>query len=1060
MLTATSGNLQDADGLPATFSYQWVRVDSSNNEVDIAGATSGTYTLTVADVGHTIKVKVSFTDDDGNAEGPIASEATLAVASTNTDPEFPDATTTRSVAENTAAGEDIGDAVDTTDADGDTLYYWFTDEGDDRYSFTIDPGSGQLRTQVPLDHETKASYTVTVGVRDSKDSTGNPDGMEDDSIEVTISVSNEDEDGTVALTNDDPPRVGTALVASVSDLDGSVSNETWQWSSAATAGGTFTDITGATSASYTPAAGDVGNFLKAEAGYDDGEGSGKTADAVSASATQAVMVTNAAPEFTESAPATRTIPETLGSATTATAADIGAAVAATDTDTLTYTLEGTDASSFGIVSTSGQLRTKAGVAYDYETKDEYSVTVKVSDGTAEATIAVTIDVSNEDEAGTVTLTNDAPPRVGTALMASLTDLDGTPSNVTWQWSSASTVGGTFTDIASATSASYTPVTGDVGNFLKATASYEDPQGSGKTAEAVSASATEAALATNNKPAFPDDTDATRTVPENTTTGQNVGAPVSATDADDDTLTYTMTGPDASHFAIAAETGQIRTQDALDYETKSEYKVTVWVADLKNGMTGPDMLRDDTIDVTINVTNVDEDGTVTLTNDNPPRVGTALMASLTDLDGTPGNVTWQWSSGSTAGGTFTDIAGATSASYTPVPGDVGNFLKAEASYNDPQGSGKTAEAVSASASASVSASSVTISVSNEDEAGTVTLTNNDPPRVGTALVASLTDPDGTPGNVTWQWSSAATATGTFTDIASATSASYTPVMGDVGNFLKAKASYDDPQGSGKTAEAVSASATQAVMVTNAAPEFTEGATATREIQETLGSDTTAIAADVGAAVAATDTDTTDTLTYTLEGTDASSFGIVSTSGQLRTKVGVAYDYETDTSYSVTVKVSDGTAEATIAVTINVSNEDEAGTVTLTNDAPPGVGIALVASLTDPDGTPGSLTWQWSSASTAAGTFANITGATSASYTPVMGDVGNFLKAKASYTDPQGSGKTAEAVSASATTQVTPVPALPLPMLLLGVGGMAALGRFALRARRPPPRRARRPPASRW
>ena len=176
--------------------------------------------------------------------------------------------------------------------------------------------------------------------------------------------------------------------------------------------------------------------------------------------------------------------------------------------------------------------------------------------------------------------------------------------------------------------------------------------------------------------------------------------------------------------------------------------------------------------------------------------------------------------------------------------------------------------------------------------------------------------------------------------------------------------------------------------------------------------------------------------------------------------MAYDYETDTSYSVTVKVSDDTAEATIAVTINVSNEDEDGTVALTNDAPPGVGTALVASLTDPDGTPGNVTWQWSSASTATGTFTEITTATSASYTPVMGDVGNFLKAEASYDDPQGSGKTAEAVSASAA-QATAVPALPLPMLLLGVGGMAALGRFALvRARRPPPRRARRPPASRW
>ena len=1019
-LTATSGNLQDPDGLPATFSYQWVRVDSSNNAVDIADATSETYLLLMADVGHTIKVEVSFTDDDGNAEGPIASEATLVVAGTNTDPEFPDATATRSVAENTAAGEDIGDAVDTTDADGDTLYYWFTDEGDDRHSFTIDPGSGQLMTRAPLDHETKASYTVTVGVRDGKDETGNTNGVEDDTITVTISVTNVDEAGAVALTNDAPPRVGTALVASLSDPDGSVSDLTWQWSSA-TVGGTFTEITGATQASYTPVTGDVDRFLKATARYTDGEGSGKTAEAISARATQAALVTNVAPGFTEGAAATREIQETLGSATTVTPADIGAVVAATDTDTgdtLTYTLEGTDASSFDIVSTSGQLRTRAGVAYDYETDPSYSVTVKVSDGTAEATIAVTINVSNEDEDGTVALTNNTPPRVGTALVASLSDPDGTPGNVTWQWSSAATAGGTFGDIASATSASYTPVTGDVGNFLKAKASYDDPQGPGKTADAVSASATEAGMGANAVPEFTEGPTATREIQETlgsatTTIEADIGAAFAATDTDTtDTLTYTLEGADASSFGIVSTSGQLRTKPGVgyDYETDTSYSVTVKVSD---------GTAEATIAVTINVSNEDEIGTVTLTNDNPPRVGTALVASLTDLDGSVSNVTWQWSSAATAGGTFTDIASATSASYTPVAGDVSNFLKAIASYDDPQGSGKTAEAVSASASAS----SVTISVTNVDEAGAVTLTNNAPPRVGTALVASLTDPDGSVSNLTWQWSSAATAGGTFTDIASATSASYTPAAGDVGNFLKATASYDDPQGSGKTAEAVSASATQAALVTNAAPEFTEGATATRTIQETLGSDTTATAADVGAAVAATDTDTSDTLTYTLEGADASSFGIVSTSGQLRTKAGVAYDYETDTSYSVTVKVSDGADSDTIAVTIDVSNEDEAGTVTLTNDAPPGVGAALVASLTDPDGSVSNVTWQWSSAATATGTFTDVASATSASYTPVTGDVGNFLKATASYDDPQGSGKTAEAVSASATQAVMGTNAAP-------------------------------------
>ena len=410
-----------------------------------------------------------------------------------------------------------------------------------------------------------------------------------------------------------------------------------------------------------------------------------------------VPTANAAPEFTEGATATREIQETLGSATTATPADIGAVVAATDTDTdtsdtLTYTLEGTDASSFGIVETSGQLQTKAGEAYDYETDPSYSVTVKVSDGTDSDTIAVTINVSNEDEAGTVTLTNNDPPRVGTALVASLTDLDGSVSNETWQWSSSATADGTFTNITNATSASYTPVTGDVGNFLKATASYEDPQDSGKTAEAVSASATQAALSTNATPEFTESAPATRTIPETlgsatTATPADIGAAVAATDTDtSDTLTYTLEGADASSFGIVSTSGQLQTKVGVgyDYETDPSYSVTVKVSDSTDS---------DTIDVTISVTNLDEAGAVTLSSD-PPRVGTALTASLSDPDGTVSNVTWQWSSSATAGGTFTDITGATSASYTPVTGDVGKFLKATASYEDPQGSGKTAEAVSA------------------------------------------------------------------------------------------------------------------------------------------------------------------------------------------------------------------------------------------------------------------------------------------------------------------------------------------------------------------------------
>ena len=65
VLTASTTGISDADGLPATFSYQWVRVDAdgTSNPVDIPGATAATYTLTAPDVGKKLKVRVSFTDD-------------------------------------------------------------------------------------------------------------------------------------------------------------------------------------------------------------------------------------------------------------------------------------------------------------------------------------------------------------------------------------------------------------------------------------------------------------------------------------------------------------------------------------------------------------------------------------------------------------------------------------------------------------------------------------------------------------------------------------------------------------------------------------------------------------------------------------------------------------------------------------------------------------------------------------------------------------------------------------------------------------------------------------
>ena len=92
MLTATTSDISDADGKTKAeggdsgyaYTYQWILVDG-NNEDDIPGETSSTYMLLFSDVGKTIKVKVSFTDDAGNSEDPLTSDATAVVTAVTVD---------------------------------------------------------------------------------------------------------------------------------------------------------------------------------------------------------------------------------------------------------------------------------------------------------------------------------------------------------------------------------------------------------------------------------------------------------------------------------------------------------------------------------------------------------------------------------------------------------------------------------------------------------------------------------------------------------------------------------------------------------------------------------------------------------------------------------------------------------------------------------------------------------------------------------------------------------------------------------------------------------------
>ena len=98
-----------------------------------------------------------------------------------------------------------------------------------------------------------------------------------------------------------------------------------------------------------------------------------------------------------------------------------------------------------------------------------------------------------------------------------------------------------------------------------------------------------------------------TVAENTQEGGNVGE-VAATDPDNDALTYSLSGTDASYFEIGIATGQITVGigTELDYESGvTSYEVIVSVRDGKDSSDNADSAIDDSITVTVNVIDMDE-----------------------------------------------------------------------------------------------------------------------------------------------------------------------------------------------------------------------------------------------------------------------------------------------------------------------------------------------------------------------------------------------------------------------------------------------------------------------
>ena len=524
---------------------------------------------------------------------------------TNQSPYLSSTSFTRSVQENLDIGTTVGNPLEGIDPEGLTVTYGMTYGVGSYAFFAIDSTTGQLSTKQVLDYESKTSHTIRVFVTD-------PGGNEN-RYKVTINVINDTSDDN--LTNSPPEFIeGDSTTRNIVASD---PNSLYLGSPILA-----TDPDGGTL--YYAVTNDPSGLLyMGNPSHDDtvkwrreipqlkhqlhpefrGIGDTYTAELTvwdDQNATDTIQITinvvakNSPPAFLEGSSATRSIEENTGASI-----DIGKPIYAIDAEerTIKYSLGGTDASSFSINSETGQLQTA--VPLDYEIKNTYTVTVTVSDGKSGSDrITVTINVTDVNEtplfsegaSTTRSIAENTPSNRNIGSPVAATDPDGDTLTYILSGTDAASFSIVNTSGQLRTTA---PLDYEADSVYAVTVTVIDGQG-GSDSINVAIYVTDV----NDPPLFSEGDSTTRSIPENTASGTDIGRPIYATDVDSgDTLTCTLSGTDAASFNIVNTSGQLRTAAPLDYETKNTYTVMVNVSDGRGGS--------DRITVTINVTDVNE-----------------------------------------------------------------------------------------------------------------------------------------------------------------------------------------------------------------------------------------------------------------------------------------------------------------------------------------------------------------------------------------------------------------------------------------------------------------------
>ncbi|WP_315762312.1 cadherin domain-containing protein [Sphingomonas sp. Y38-1Y] len=525
-------------------------------------------------------------DDDDGGSTPTPPPA-------NTAPTFTSATTA-TIAENAPATTIVID-VNATDAQNNTITYSLG--GTDAALFNINASTGEVTLKSSANFEAKSSYAITVTATDN----GSPAASASQNITVTVTNVNEAPAfATATATATVAENSATSTVVFDANATDPDANTTLTYSLTGTDAAAFT-IDAATGEVRFRASPD----FETKSSYSVNVVASDGANGLTATQALTVNVTNVneAPVFA-AATATATVAENVPTSTVVFDAN------ATDPDagtTLTYSLGGTDAAAFTIDAATGEVRFRA--SPDFETKASYSFTVTASDGanpalTATQTVTVTVTDQGENQAPVFTSAATATVAENAAISTVILDANATDAEnnaITYSLSGADaaafTINATTGELRLNQSADFETKASYSLNIV----ATDNGNPAASTTQAVTVNVTNV----NEAPVIAGGDAVTVAFDENVAIGTQV-LDVNATDVDaNTTLTYSISGADASSFTIDAATGVVAFAISPDFEAKTSYNFVVTATDNGNPALS------DTQTVTVNINNlpdlVDLDG---------------------------------------------------------------------------------------------------------------------------------------------------------------------------------------------------------------------------------------------------------------------------------------------------------------------------------------------------------------------------------------------------------------------------------------------------------------------